>query len=1110
MGITHITVRGARQHNLRNVNVSIPRNTLTVVTGLSGSGKSSLAFDTIYAEGQRRYVETLSAYARQFLDQMERPDVDAIDGLSPAISIEQKTTSRSPRSTVGTITEIYDYLRLLYASVGQPHCPNCHRPITRQSAEQIVERIAALSPGERITVYAPIVRGRKGEFREELEALDQQGFRARIDGEMTELTEGMRLEKRKNHTIEAVVDRIILKPLASEPDQPGAPSSPTASSSAKVGEASQTPKYDTRRLETSVLKALQMANGLVLIGIQGPNREQDETLYSSSMACPDCGINVPRLEPRSFSFNSNYGACPECHGLGSIYDFDPAKTITDWSKPLLDGAMGPGSGSAYLLRLIKLAAEKYKINLKPPFEDLTPEQQHLFLYGPPKAEASRTGFHGIFDYLRRNLEDTKSEGYREYMMQYMSATLCPRCNGKRLRPESLAVTIPIAGLNTSPGRGLETSNSKNPGAPSSPTASPSAKVGSEASSQGAPFMAQSHRDMSGVDMRGVNGGRSELSIADFTALPLERALTAARAMHFTGRDRIIADRLQREIIERLEFLNAVGLNYLALDRSAATLSGGEGQRIRLATQIGSRLRGVLYVLDEPSIGLHQRDNQRLITALENLRDLGNTVLVVEHDEDTIRKADYVLDLGPGAGKNGGHLIADGTPQQIMDNPASITGQYLAGKIEIVARAKPRELTGNWITVEDAHSHNLQNVTAHFPLGIMTVITGVSGSGKSTLVNDILYRALAKNLYGSREDPGQHGRVVGIDQLDKVIQIDQSAIGRTPRSNPATYTGVFTAMRDLFAMLPESRERGYKPGRFSFNVQGGRCEACQGEGQRRIEMNFLPDVYVLCEVCNGRRYNQETLSVKFNGYSIADLLDLPIEDAVPILKDIPTVNNKLQTLVDVGLGYIHLGQSATTLSGGEAQRMKLARELSKRQTGRTLYLLDEPTTGLHFDDVRKLLEVLHRLTDLGNTVIIIEHNLDIIRNADYILDLGPEGGEGGGRIIAHGTPEQIATVADSYTGNFLARHYDLSPETLASRNGASHAGPQPLNIVAAADRKKDARGKFMVPPKKTGVPSSGGLKPEPKVASKANPKPKTATRSKPATKPKPAPRTKKVS
>ena len=1022
-GITHITVRGARQHNLRNVSVSIPRNTLTVVTGLSGSGKSSLAFDTIYAEGQRRYVETLSPYARQFLDQMERPDVDAIDGLSPAISIEQKTTSRSPRSTVGTITEIYDYLRLLYASVGQPHCPNCGRPITRQSAEQIVERIVQLAPGERITVFAPMVRGRKGEFREELEALDQQGFRARIDGEMAELTEGMRLEKRKNHTIEAIVDRIILKPLPPDPSDP---------ETVNAALADAAPKYDTRRLEASVQKALQMGSGLVLIAIQSAaNRDQQETLYSSTMACPDCGINVPKLEPRSFSFNSNYGACPECHGLGSIYDFDPGKTITDWSKPLLDGAMGPGAGSQYLLKLIKLAADKYKIDLKQPFSELTKPQQDLFLYGPPANERGRTGFHGIFAYLRSNLEETKSEGYREYMMQYMSATSCPRCQGRRLRPESLAVTIPI----TTPS-----------GAPSE-TASPS-EVGS-----------------------------TNLSIADYTALSLTRALDGARAMHFTGRDRIIADRLQREIIERLEFLNAVGLGYLSLDRSAATLSGGEGQRIRLATQIGSRLRGVLYVLDEPSIGLHQRDNQRLIAALERLRDLGNTVLVVEHDEDTIRKADYVLDLGPGAGKNGGFLIADGTPAEIMANPASVTGQYLAGNIPIVTRPArlsedgsedltPRPLTGRWITVRDARSHNLQSVTAHFPLGIMTVVTGVSGSGKSSLVNDILYRALAKELYGSREEPGQHGAVIGVDQLDKVIQIDQSPIGRTPRSNPATYTGVFAAIRDLFAQLPEARERGYKPGRFSFNVQGGRCEACQGEGQRRIEMNFLPDVYVLCEVCNGRRYNQETLQVRFNGYSIADLLELAIADALPILKDIPSVGIKLQTLVDVGLGYIHLGQSATTLSGGEAQRMKLARELSKRQTGRTLYLLDEPTTGLHFDDVRRLLDVLHRLTDLGNTVIIIEHNLDIIRNADYLIDMGPEGGEYGGRMIGYGTPEQLASVAESHTGYFLRPHFP-GLETLTPN---PNAGSQPDTLAAAPDAIKQPRGKFVPNEKKTGVPT----------------------------------------
>jgi excinuclease ABC subunit A len=1020
--LTHIDVRGARQHNLRNISVSIPRNTLTVVTGLSGSGKSSLAFDTIYAEGQRRYVETLSAYARQFLDQMERPDVDSIDGLSPAISIEQKTTSRSPRSTVGTITEIYDYLRLLYASVGQPHCPNCHRPISRQSAEQIVaqivERSRTDSPGERITVMAPVVRGRKGEFREEIEALDKKGFRVRIDGEITEVEEGMRLEKRKNHTLEAVVDRIILKPLP-------------ATEARELSPSAQ--EFDTRRLSAAVTTALQLANGLVLIGLQTASGKSSETLFSSSMACPDCGINVPKLEPRSFSFNSTYGACPECHGLGSIYDFDPAKTITDWSKPLLDGAMGPGASSQYLLRLIKLAADKYKIDLKQPFSDLAKQEQELLLYGPPRNEVGRTGFHGILNWLRDTLEDTKSEGYREYMMQYMSATECPRCHGRRLRPESLAVTIPLADAAAHP---------------------PSAKDETE------PIE--------------TSNARRDASIADFTSLSLERALLGARSMQFVGRDRLIADRLQREIIERLEFLNAVGLGYLSLNRSAATLSGGEGQRIRLATQIGSRLRGVLYVLDEPSIGLHQRDNRRLISALEDLRDLGNTVLVVEHDEDTIRSADYVLDIGPGAGKNGGQIMASGTPAEIMANPASVTGQYLAGHIDIVTRPTPdkapRPLTGRWLSVQDATSHNLQNITAHFPLSVMTVVSGVSGSGKSTLVNDILYRSLAKELYGSREEPGEHKAIHGADQLDKVIQIDQSPIGRTPRSNPATYTGVFTAIRDLFAMLPESRERGYKPGRFSFNVQGGRCEACQGEGQRRIEMNFLPDVYVLCEICNGRRYNQETLAVKFNGYSIADILDLPIEDAVPILKDIPAVNQKLQTLVDVGLGYIHLGQSATTLSGGEAQRMKLARELSKRQTGRTLYLLDEPTTGLHFDDVRKLLEVLHRLTDLGNTVIIIEHNLDIIRNADYLIDMGPEGGEGGGQIVAQGPPERVARVAASHTGHFLARYY-ASAGTLAA---SDHLPP-----VALPDlEKKTPRPKFIAPEKKTGVPTASKVKPEP--------------------------------
>ncbi len=969
MTITHISVRGARQHNLRDINVRIPRNTLTVITGLSGSGKSSLAFDTIYAEGQRRYVETLSAYARQFLDQIERPDVDSIEGLSPAISIEQKTTSRSPRSTVGTITEVYDYLRLLYASVGTPHCPNCQRPISRQSAEQIVQRILSMGEGEkeaqRVVILAPMVRGRKGEFRELLDQLDQQGFRARIDGELRDLTENIALDRRKNHTIEAVVDRIVLKPGAE------------------------------KRLETAVAKALQMANGLVIVAT-GTGEKREEQLFSSSMACPDCGLDVPKLEPRSFSFNSSFGACPECHGLGSLYDFDPAKVIADWSKPLLDGGLGPGSASQYLLKLIHLAAARYEINLKTPFEQLPNRQQHILVYGPPRNEAPRTGFHGILEYLRESLEDAKSEAYREYMMGFMSASKCKACGGQRLRPESLAV-----------------------------------KVG-------------------------------ERSISEFTALPLHRAVVAARGLQFTAREALVAERIRREVVERLEFLVGVGLSYLSLDRNAATLSGGEGQRIRLATQIGSRLRGVLYVLDEPSIGLHQRDNARLIDALTRLRDLGNTVLVVEHDEDTIRAADYVLDLGPGAGRLGGAVVAQGTPAEIMATPESLTGRYLSGETSILHRERPRSLSGRWLAIEGAREHNLREVSARFPLGVMTVVTGVSGSGKSTLVNDILYRSLAQTLYGSREEPGNHDRLAGMDQIDKVIRIDQSPIGRTPRSNPATYTQLFTPLRDLFAMLPESRERGYKPGRFSFNVAGGRCEACQGDGQRRIEMNFLPDVYVQCEVCNGKRYNQETLAVRFKGYSIAGILDLTIEDALSVFADVPLLRVKLQTLVDVGLGYIHLGQSATTLSGGEAQRMKLARELSKRQTGRTLYLLDEPTTGLHFDDVRKLLEVLHRLTDLGNTVVIIEHNLDVIRNADWILDMGPEGGEDGGQVVAEGRPADVARVSASHTGSFLARYYTAHGEPSEAPEEASQLDSAALAEKPSPPSKKTAKKAAKIP------------------------------------------------
>jgi excinuclease ABC subunit A len=898
MAITKISVRGARQHNLKNINVEIPRNSLTVVTGLSGSGKSSLAFDTIYAEGQRRYVETLSAYARQFLDQMERPDVDAIDGLSPSISIEQKTTSRSPRSTVGTITEIYDYLRLLFASIGVPHCPKCGRAISRQSSEQIVQRVMALTPEDRVMVLAPIVRGRKGEFKKEMETLVKHGYsRARIDGELVSLDDDLNLDKRKNHTIEVVIDRLLVKPV--------------------VG--------------------------------------GEEQLYSEKLACPDCGISVPQLEPRSFSFNSMYGACPECHGLGSKYDFDPAKVINDWSKPLLDGGLGPGSASQNLLHMLQISAAAYGIDLTTPFEKFPEKTQDFLLRGEP-GRGGKTGFHGIFGYLKQNLEESTSEGYRDWLMDHMSATQCPACRGKRLRAESLAVKV------------------------------------------------------------------KAMSIADFTALPISKALEVAQSIKLAGREEKIAGRVMHEVVERLQFLNAVGLNYISLDRSAATLSGGEGQRIRLATQIGSKLRGVLYVLDEPSIGLHHRDNGRLLNALENLRDLGNTVLVVEHDEETIRRADYVIDLGPGAGRHGGTLVAHGTPAEIMREPNSLTGAYISGKAAIAMRAERRQANGAALTILGANENNLKHLDVTFPLGVMTVVTGVSGSGKSTLVNDILYRALARQLYRSREKAGEHKAISGAEHIDKVIRIDQSPIGRTPRSNPATYTGVFTQIRDLYAMLPESRERGYKAGRFSFNVSGGRCEACQGEGQRRIEMNFLPDVYVLCEVCGGRRYNHETLAVKYNGNSIADLLEMPVSDALPILENIPQVKQKLQTLVDVGLGYIHLGQSAVTLSGGEAQRIKLARELSKRQTGKTLYLLDEPTTGLHFDDVKKLLDVLHRLTDLGNSIIIIEHNLDVIRNADWIIDLGPEGGEEGGRIVAQGTPEQVARVRKSYTGQALAGYF----------------------------------------------------------------------------------------
>ena len=911
--IDRITVHGARQHNLRNISVEIPRNTLTVITGLSGSGKSSLAFDTIYAEGQRRYVETLSPYARQFLDQMERPEVDSIDGLSPAISIEQKTTIRSPRSTVGTVTEIYDYLRLLYSSIGVPHCPNCHVPIAAQSTAQILDQIMTLRTDERVMILAPVVRGRKGEYRKELEKYLRQGFvRARIDGELRSLDEEIPLDKRKNHSIEVVVDRLLVK------------------------------SGIEKRLEASIETAMKLADGLVIVAIVNG----DERMFSKKLACPDCGLSVPLPEPRSFSFNSPFGACPACNGLGSKWSFDPDKVILDPSKPLLEGGLGAASGTSVMNHRLEEVAKRLKINLARPFDELPAATQKLLLHGGDK-------FPGILKILDGIYADA-GPGYAELLMQYMSPVPCRECQGLRLKPASLAVRV------------------------------------------------------------------KNVSIAELTAMPVARALETARAWQLGERETLIAGRIREEIENRLSFLLAVGLDYLSLHRSAATLSGGEAQRIRLATQIGSKLRGVLYVLDEPSIGLHPRDNERLLETLFKLRDLGNTVLVVEHDEDTIRRADYVIDLGPGAGRLGGHVVAAGTAKQVERNKESLTGQYISGKRTIPVPAVRRPGSGQKIVVEGACENNLKDVTLEIPLGTLTVVTGVSGSGKSTLINDILYRSLARHVYGSRAEPGMHRAVRGAELIDKVIEIDQSPIGRTPRSNPATYTGLFAPIRDLFAMLPESRERGYKPGRFSFNVKGGRCEACQGDGLKRIEMNFLPDVYVTCDVCRGKRYNSETLAVKFKGHSIADLLAATVEEALPILENFPPIFQKLQTLHDVGLDYIHLGQSSTTLSGGEAQRIKLAKELSRRQTGKTLYILDEPTTGLHFEDVRRLLDVLNKLVDLGNTVVIIEHHLDIMKAADWIIDLGPEGGERGGTIVATGTPEHLLRSKKSHTARALAK------------------------------------------------------------------------------------------
>ncbi|WP_395714153.1 excinuclease ABC subunit UvrA [Reyranella sp.] len=944
-----ISIRGAREHNLKNVDLDLPRDRLVVITGLSGSGKSSLAFDTIYAEGQRRYVESLSAYARQFLELMQKPDVDSIEGLSPAISIEQKTTSRNPRSTVGTVTEIYDYLRLLFARVGVPYSPATGLPIESQTVSQMVDRVKAMPEGTRLFLMAPIVRGRKGEYRKELQELQKKGFqRVKIDGKLYEIAEAPSLDKKYKHDIDVVVDRIVVRP--------------------DLG----------NRLADSIETALDLAEGLAV----AENADSAErTVFSARFACPVSGFTIEEIEPRLFSFNAPQGACPSCDGLGVKMFFDPEMVVPDDRLSLAEGAITPWADSSgqYYLQTLESIAKHFKVKMSTPWRDLPKKVRDVVLQGSGgEAIAMRYDdgirqyqttkpFEGVIPNLDRRWKETDSSWVREELERFQHETKCEACGGARLKPEALAV-----------------------------------KIG-------------------GLDISQV----TEFAIGEAVQwfLGLDPKLTA--------KQREIAARILKEINERLGFLDNVGLSYLTLNRTSGTLSGGESQRIRLASQIGSGLTGVLYVLDEPSIGLHQRDNDRLLKTLVRLRDLGNTVLVVEHDEDAIRAADHLVDMGPGAGAHGGSVIAEGTPEEVMRNTASLTGQYLSGFRQIpVPKVRrepqpPSSKGARWLTLKGARENNLRNVTANIPLGTFTCVTGVSGSGKSTLIVETLYKALARRLNGAREHPGEHSGLDGVHHLDKIVDIDQSPIGRTPRSNPATYTGAFSPIRDWFAQLPDSTERGYKPGRFSFNVKGGRCEACQGDGVIKIEMHFLPDVYVQCDVCKGKRYNRETLEIQFRGKSIADVLEMTVDEGVEFFKAVPVIRDKLLTLQQVGLGYIHIGQQATTLSGGEAQRVKLAKELSRRATGRTLYILDEPTTGLHFEDVRKLLEVLHRLVEGGNTVLVIEHNLEVIKTADWILDLGPDGGSGGGRLVAEGPPEEVARVTESYTGQYLARHLPRS-------------------------------------------------------------------------------------
>ena len=935
----NIIVKGARANNLKNIDVTIPRDKLVVMTGVSGSGKSSLAFDTIYAEGQRRYVESLSSYARMFLGQMDKPDVDYIEGLSPAISIDQKTTSKNPRSTVGTVTEIYDYLRLLWARAGTPHCPNCGKEIRQQTIDQIIDQVLALPEGTRIQVMAPVIRGKKGEHAKVFEDAKRSGYvRVRVDGNLYELDEEIKLEKNKKHSIEIIVDRLIIRP-------------------------------DIRqRLTGSVETAAKLSGGLVIVNLL---REEKDLSFSQNYACEDCGISMEELTPRMFSFNNPFGACPTCTGLGNQLKADPALMIQDGGKSILDGAIqasgwnnirGDGISRMYFDALSK----KYKFSLTDPWDSLSGEAKDIILYGtkgetlelhydqPRGKGVLKQAFEGICNNIERRYKETQSDASRKELEELMSECPCPDCQGRRLRKESLAVTV------------------------------------------------------------------GEKNIYEFTTLSVEDALVWMDGLTLTEQQMLIADRILKEIRSRLGFLKSVGLGYLTLARSAGTLSGGESQRIRLATQIGSSLMGVLYILDEPSIGLHQRDNDKLLATLKNLRDLGNSLIVVEHDEDTMRAADYLIDIGPGAGVHGGQVVAAGTPAEVMANPDSLTGQYLSGKKKIEVPAVRRPGNGKVLKVIGASENNLRHIDVEFPLGTFTVVTGVSGSGKSSLVNEVLFKRLGAELMRMKVRPGKCDRIEGIEQLDKVVNIDQSPIGRTPRSNPATYTGLFNDIRDLFASTQEAKSRGYGQGRFSFNVRGGRCEACSGDGLLKIEMHFLPDIFVPCEVCKGRRYNRETLEVRYKGKNIADVLDMTVDEALDFFSALPKLKKRLQTLQDVGLGYVKLGQPSTELSGGEAQRVKLATELSKQATGKTIYILDEPTTGLHSDDVRKLLEVLQRLVDAGNTVVVIEHNLDVIKCADHLIDLGPEGGDGGGTIVVTGTPEEVAACPASFTGQYLKR------------------------------------------------------------------------------------------